>query len=547
MSYGPAAVSRLSRRALILSAVSASAVVSAGLLPRGAFAQEATAPAGAQAASAAPQQFSFDMLTLSMQDKAKGAYVAPEKIRGFFAGLKYDDYRLVSYNPERARWRADKAATAEAPVSQFQLHAFPMGWLFAEPVQMYEVKDGLATEMAFTTDDFRFLNELAAKVPPGEKMPGVAGFRLHYPLNRLDVMDEVVAFLGASYFRALGQGSGYGLSARGLAINTATDQAEEFPRFSAFWVEKPVPGARDVVVYAALESPSVTGAYRFVIRPGEETVMDVTARLFFRADVKQLGIAPLTSMYLFSERNRHAFDDYRPQVHDSDGLRITRTDGDVLWRPLNNPPRLAGSHFMEQSPRAFGLHQRDREFAHYQDSEAHYERRPSLEVEPVGDWGKGDVRLVEIPSDLEVNDNIVAFWVPEGAIKAGDTREFSYRLRWGSLPVEDRDDLAHVLETRSGVGGVSGVESAENVRKFVVDFTGGPLDPLPADAAVEPEIVVHGGEIAAQSFSRVWGSDIWRLVLDVKAESGATVEMVAHVAGFGRKLSETWLYQWINA
>lgn len=540
MSFGRKAAPTLSRRALILSAASASALATVGFVPGLALAQDTTA-------AAAPQQFDFDRLTLSMQDKAKSPYVAPEKISGFFAGLKYDDYRLVSYNPERARWRADKAPADGQPVDQFQLHAFPMGWLFAEPVQMYEVKGGLATEMTFTTDDFRFLNELAAKVPPGEKMPGVAGFRLHYPLNRLDVMDEVVAFLGASYFRALGEGSGYGLSARGLAINTASDVAEEFPRFSAFWVEKPAPGVREVVVYAAMDSQSVTGAYRFVIRPGKETEMDVTARLFFRADVRQLGIAPLTSMYLFSERNRHAFDDYRPQVHDSDGLRITRTDGDVLWRPLNNPPRLAGSYLAEQSPRAFGLHQRDREFANYQDSESRYERRPSLEVEPLGDWGKGAVRLVEIPTDLEVNDNIVAFWVPEGGAKAGDSREYSYRLRWGSLPIEDRTDLGYVLETRSGVGGVSGVESAANTRKFVVDFTGGPLDALPHDADVTPMVTIHGGTIVAQSFQRVWGSDIWRLAMDVSTEPGATVEMVAHIAGFGRKLSEIWLYQWINA
>lgn len=542
MSFGRKAAHTLSRRALILSAVSVSAVAASGLLTKGALAQEA-APAPA---SAAPQQFSFDMLTLSMQDKAKQAYVAPAKISGFFAGLKYDDYRLVSFDPERARWLEAPKADG-GPVSQFQLHAFPMGWLFAEPVTMFEVKDGLATEMGFTTDDFRFLNELAAKVPAGEKMPGVAGFRLHYPLNRLDVMDEVVAFLGASYFRALGMGSAYGLSARGLALNTATDVAEEFPRFSSFWIEKPVAGAREIVVYAALESPSVTGAYRFAIRPGEETEMDVTARLFFRADVKQLGIAPLTSMYLFSERNRHQFDDFRPQVHDSDGLRITRTSGDLLWRPLSNPPRLAGSYLAEQSPRSFGLHQRDRIWEHYQDSEARYERRPSLEVEPLGDWGKGAVRLVEIPSDLEVNDNIVAFWVPEGEVKAGDTREFAYRLRWGDLPVEEQVELAYVLETRSGVGGVSGVESAENLRKFVIDFTGGPLNPLPADAPVEAVVTVHGGEIASQNLHRVWGSDTWRLAMDIKAEPGATVEMVAHVAGFGRKLSETWLYQWINA
>lgn len=161
--------------------------------------------------------------------------------------------------------------------------------------------------------------------------------------------------------------------------------------------------------------------------------------------------------------------------------------------------------------------------------------------------GRGAVRLVEIPSDLEVNDNIVAFWTPEAPVKAGDLREFAYRLRWGNLPVEDRDDMGWVLETRSGIGGVSGVEQAEQIRKFVIDFTGGPLDPLPADSEVEPMVTVHGGEITAQSIQRVWGSDIWRLALDVKAEEGATVELVAHLAGYGRKLTETWLYQWINA
>lgn len=543
MSYGREAVPSLSRRALILAATSASALAAAALRPGQTLAQQAPgvpeALSKTPASAAVQQPFSFDALSQQMQEKAGQAWVAPEKIGGFFAGLKYDDYRLVSFNPERARWRDDRR-------SQFQLHAFPMGWLFAEPVRMYEIREGVATEMTFSTDDFRFLNELATKVPSGEIMPGVAGFRLHYPLNRLDVMDELVAFLGASYFRALGAGSGYGLSARGLALNTASGSAEEFPRFSAFWIERPAPGAREAVVYAALESPSVTGAYRFAIHPGEETVMDVTARLYFRADVEQLGIAPLTSMYLYSERNRHLFDDYRPQVHDSDGLRITRTEGDVLWRPLNNPPHLAGAYFAETSPRGFGLHQRDREFEHYQDSEAHYERRPSLEVEPVGDWGKGVVRLVEIPSDLEVNDNIVAFWVPEAKAKAGDAREFSYRLRWGGLLPLDREDLGWVVETRSGAGGVSGVESVANTRKFVVDFTGGPLDPLPADAVIEPIISAHGGEIVSQSFLRVWGTDIWRLAIDVKAESGTTVELVAHVAGFGRKLTETWLYQWIN-
>ena len=525
--------SQLTRRRLLQAATSSVALASGAALAWPAFAQDAAAQA------AAPQQFSFDLLTEEMRAAATEAYVPGEKPTGFLGDLKYDDYRQIQFNPEKARW--------EGTDSLFRVQAFHMGWLFGEPVRMFEVTNGTSTEMQFSTDDFMYYNELAARVAPHTPLPGVAGFRLNMPLNRPDIYDELVAFLGASYFRALGQGNSYGISARGLAINTASSEPEEFPRFSRFYLERPAAGSHTAVVYATLDSPSVTGAYRFVITPGAETVMDVTARLFFRTDVAQLGVAPLTSMFLFSEKNRALFDDYRPNVHDSDGLRIRRADGDILWRPLNNPPRLSGSYFAEESPLGFGLYQRDRAFDNYQDTEAHYERRPSVEVEPLGTWGKGAVRLVEIPTDLEVNDNIVAFWVPEGEVKAGDTREFAYRLRWGSLPIEDRTDLAHVLETRSGVGGVSGVESAENVRKFVVDFTGGPLDPLPADAEITPMVTVHGGEIVSQNFHRVWGSDVWRLAMDIKAEPGATVEMVAHVAGFGRKLSEIWLYQWINA
>lgn len=500
---------------------------------------DTAAPAAATPEALNTQPFSFDILTAAMQQRATTPHQAPAKVEGFFTTFNYDDYQAVQFNPERGRWAG--------PTAGFNVQAFHLGWLFAEPVQMFEVKDGTARPMTFSTDDFRYYDRVAARVPKHEPLPGVAGFRLNAPLNRADLFDEVVAFLGASYFRALGRDNAYGLSARGLAINTGLGKPEEFPRFSKFWLETPAPFAREVAVYASLESESCTGAYRFVIRPGAETEIDVTARLFFRNAVDQIGIAPLTSMFLFSEKNRAAFDDYRPNVHDSDGLAIYRNDGDHIWRPLNNPPRLAESYFTETSPRAFGLMQRDRNFESYQDAGAHYERRPSLLVEPLGDWGKGAVRLVEIPSTLEVNDNIVTFWVPDAKPVPGTMMEFSYRLRWGALAADVNADIAFVKETRAGIGGVSGVENADGTRKFVVDFEGGLLASLPEDAEVKAVVTIAGGEIAHQALSEIPGTDFWRLVLDISAAPASTVELGAHITGYGRKLSENWLYQWVNA
>lgn len=524
---------QLSRRALLAGASLATTFLAVAALPMMAVADRSE-PGGDRGSV-----FSFDLLAQEMQALAAEPHVPGERPEGFFQDLDYDGYRLI-------RFRDDAARLLDVEGGMFRLQAFHMGWLFAEPVRLFEVSGGRALEMPFTTEDFEYLNELSEQVPDDLILPGIAGFRLLHPINRPDRWDEVVAFLGASYFRALGRGSNYGISARGLTIDTATSEPEEFPRFSRFYVES-APGADEITVYAALESPSVTGAYRFEIRPGAETVMDVTARLFFREDVTELGIAPLTSMFLFAEKNRTGFDDYRPNVHDSNGLRIERADGDVIWRPLNNPPALAGSYFAETAPRAFGLYQRDRDFGSFQDAEARYERRPSLRVEPMGDWGPGAVRLVEIPTKLEVNDNIVAFWVPETPVRAGDALAVAYRLRWGDLPPDADAALAWVDEMRSGAGGVSGVESAEGTRKFVVDFRGGPLADLPADAGIEAVTSVQHGEIVSSTLEHIEGADVWRLVMDVASERGATVELSAHLAGYGRKLTEIWLYQWINA
>lgn len=488
---------------------------------------------------AAPQQFSFETLTAAMKALSATPHTTAPAPEGFLGQLSYDDYRLIRFRDDRARWNEDG--------SNFRLAAFHMGWLFPEPVVIYDVANGMATEMQFSTDDFEYLNELAARVPEHASLPGVAGIRLNYALNRPDKMDELAAFVGASYFRALGRGSAYGLSARGLAVNTATPQGEEFPRFSNFYLERGPANSQSLTLYATLDGPSVTGAYRFVITPGAATVMDVTAHLFFRKDVEELGLTPLTSMFLFSEKNRAQFDDYRPNVHDSDGLRIERSDGDVIWRPLNNPPQLAGSYFPEEAPKSFGLYQRDRRFESFEDTGARYERRPSLKVEPLSDWGKGFVRLVEIPSDLEANDNIVAYWVPEAKAKAGDSLEIAYRLHWGDLPHDDDEPLAYVDETRAGQGGFSGAEAKPGLRKFVIDFKGGLLAQLDSTSPVEPVVTIANATLSGTTLEHIQSSGMWRLVLDVSADSGAVVEMSAHLAGFGRKLTEMWLYQWVSA
>lgn len=486
--------------------------------------------------------FDFDVFTERMKAKAAEPFdSAVVELPEAFAKLDYDGYRKVQFDPKAARW-ADGD-------SGYQVHAFSMGWLFKEPVQIFEVASGEAQPFDFSLADFNVYGDvLALHRPDSEPFPGVAGFRINYPVNKPGAMDELVSFLGASYFRALGRGNVYGISARGLVINSWADGPEEFPRFSEFYLERPTAG-KPLVAYAALEGPSVTGAYRFQIIPAsdaaQETVMDVTARLFFRADIKELGIAPLTSMFLFAETNRGGYDDYRPQVHDSNGLLLARGDGEVYWRALNNTPALGNSYMWENSPKAFGLYQRGREFETYQDAGAHYERRPSLRVEPAGEWGQGSVRLIEIPAKLEAEDNIVAFWVPADPIKAGDAREFGYRLIWGNLDPDPKDVLAHVVETRGGKGGFSGVENDAALRKFVIDFKGDALDAV-ADPNRPFDVVASatGGRVVSSTIQQVEANGVWRLVLDVMIESETPVELKAYLVGGGKRVTETWLYQW---
>lgn len=521
----------MDRRAFLLSSATGALFASRSLMnPGSALAVEADGDAAPES-----QPFSFDILTEKMRDLSTRKYNDPKgDLPDAIANLTYDEHRAIRYRPDHALWKGK---------SPFELQAFHMGWLFKQPVKLYQVEGGKAEPLVFTGADFEYRAPLDPTRFKDLTMPGVAGFRLHYPLNKPDVMDELVSFLGASYFRALGRGNLYGLSARGLAVNTATDGGEEFPRFTDFYLEKPGPDAEEIKLYAALDSPSVTGAFAFRITPGQNTLMDVTMRLFTRADIERLGIAPMTSMFLFGENNHSSFDDYRGEVHDSDGLKIVHQSGDEVWRSLNNPKQLASSFFTEENPRAFGLFQRDRDFEHYQDEEAGYQRRPSLLVEPMSDWGKGTVTLVEIPSRLEVNDNIVAFWMPEAEVKAKQSLEYKYRLTWGSID-ESTGTVARVRSVRTGAGGVSGVKNDDGLRKFVVDFAGDALRNISNESDVVAKVSVSNGDIIHSTVSRIDIDDVWRVVIDMKPDGNKSVELNAYLTKGEDRLSETWLYQW---
>jgi glucans biosynthesis protein len=355
--------------------------------------------------------------------------------------------------------------------------------------------------------------------------------------------------MGASYFRAAGPLDQYGLSARGLAINTALPgQTEEFPRFTDFWLEQNNPDA--CTIFALLDSPSVTGAYRFVAQRGTErgaehgeaVTMTVAARVFTRRPVDRIGIAPLTSMFWYSETNRHGATDWRPEVHDSDGLAVWTGSGERIWRPLHNPDGVQTTSYVDADPKGFGLFQRDREFDNYQDDGVFYERRPSLWVEPLGPWGEGMVQLVELPTDDEIHDNIVTYWTTDRPTPAGETLSYDYRLHWMVEPIFGASPVGRVVSTRVGRAGVPGQDRPARGNKIVVDFVGGSLTDYQSSDNVVPVIEASSAQIADAYAIRVVGTDIWRVVFDVFPDSAEPVELRGYLRFGDEPLTETWLY-----
>ena len=437
------------------------------------------------------------------------------------AALGYDAYRDIRFKPAKALWR-DTA-------SPFQLQFFHRGGLFRDKVEMFEVVDGQARAIAYSPDLFIF--GAAGPVEAGADL-GFAGFRVHGVLHSPGQLDEIAAFLGASYFRAVAKGGGYGLSARGLSLGSG-EPGEEFPAFRSFWIERPRPGARTVVVHALMDGPSLAGAFRFAISPGPTTAFDVTASLFPRLDLAKAGIAPLTSMYLFGPEQPRRFDDFRPEVHDSDGLLIAGRGGGRLWRTLSNPIPNRTSAFSEEAPKGFGLIQRQTGFSTYEDLEARYDRRPSLWVEPLADLGRGEVRLVELGARHEGEDNIVAFWRPAQILQAGGEHRFSYRLNWGPEPVP-APGLARAAQWRTGHGRRPGS------RRFFVDFDGAAAP----GADVAADVGVSAGaafDIVIQPNQQTGGV---RLNFSFDPAGARESELRAALKVGGRLCSETWIHRW---
>jgi glucans biosynthesis protein len=483
----------------------------------------------------ADQHSHYQAVIAQARDLADAPYQSPEgDLPAPLRKIDYDTYRQIRFDPSNAYWRDD---------SPFSVQLFHSGFLFETPVNINVIENGNVAPLSFSTDDFSYDGAASALLDHDLTGSGHAGFRLHYPLNRDDYADEFAVFLGASYFRLVGRDQVYGLSSRGLAIDTASSDGEEFPAFREFWLHKPDADADQVELLALMDSPSLSGAYRFVIQPGDKTRVEVEAALFARDNIAKLGIAPLTSMFTFGETSRERPDDYRPQVHDSDGLLIQTGTDEWIWRPLSNPDSVRISSFFDDNPQGFGLMQRERDFNRYLDTEAQYHRRPSQWVTPLEDWGKGHVELVEIPTPDETHDNIVAYWVAEEPMEAGDSRRLHYQTyTLNSQP--EKHALGRVVRARHGRAEVPGQteETNEGERQFIVDFQGGELGEIATDQPVELDISNRKGDIKLPQVTALPNGG-WRASFRLPA-SDQPSDIRLRLTLEGEPISETWNYVW---
>lgn len=485
----------------------------------------------------ADEAFSYAQLKGFASYMATQPYEAPsEDLPGPLAALDWDQYQAIQMRKDHALWSDDAK-------SLFRIGFFHLGLFFKTPVRMHLVQeDGHTTDVAYTHELFDYGKSGLDKVDLPEDL-GFAGFRINYHTHW---NSDVAAFLGAVYFRAVGGEGQYGLSARGLAINTGDPDGEEFPRFSDYWFVKPAPGADVITVYALMQSERVMGAYRFDIHPGDTLTMDVDAALYPRRPLDRVGIAPLTSMYQHGENDHRMANDWRPEIHDSDGLSLWSGSGEWLWRPLKNPAQLVYSAFGMDHPKGFGLIQRDRNFDHYQDDGVFYNKRPSLWIEPRGDWGAGSVDLVEIPTQDETFDNVVAYWNPSDVLVGGLEYLFSYRMSWGAKPPIS-SPLAQVVATRTGIGGVVGQKRTYFSRRFAIDFAGGDFASLRDHPNLTPIISASRGEIEITSARPLPDGAGYRAMFDLKPTDDSTdpIELRLHLEHDGRPMTEVWTYQYV--
>ncbi len=449
--------------------------------------------------------------------------------------IDYQTYRAIRFKPEQSLWHGE---------NDYEVQFFHPGFLYQLPVTGNVIDaDNDASPIAFEKAMFSYDGKASSLGQYTKDENGFAGFRLHYPIKNEEYKDEFAVFLGASYFRLVGKNQVYGISARGLAIDTALSKGEEFPHFTQFWLIEPKEG-QPITVYARLESPSVAGAYKFVIQPGVDTEVKVQSWLFAREDVDKLGIAPFTSMFLYGENTQKRHDDYRPEVHDSDGVLMVTHAGEEIWRPLTNPSRLQVTSLSDSHPKGFGMLQRDGEWDNYLDAEANYHLRPGLWVTPEAGFEKGRLEVVEIPTNSEIHDNIVAFWTPEKPFVSGESLYFSYNLS----TVEQNpfvSELASVVRTRQGAAVLPGDEfedaSLNTTRQFSIDFSAPSGFSFNSDTT---KLIVQAsnGQVSKQRMHPVADGAEIRATFFLKPKEQQTVDMRAYIEQDGKRISEVWNY-----
>jgi glucans biosynthesis protein len=480
--------------------------------------------------AAAQGGMDFSVLCGKAAQCAATPYEEPPDLPDALQKLGYDALRDIRFDTSKALWRMERLP--------FQVQGFHPGGIQKDRVRIHWMEGDVVQSFSFSPRLFKYpSHDLERQIP---ETFGFSGFRLHYPLNRPDVLDELIVFQGASYFRALCAGARYGMSARGLAVDTVASRWEEFPAFREFWIEKPDRSARSIRVLALLDGPSVVGAYAFHIVPGRDTVIEVRAMLFLRKTPEFLGLMPLTSMHWFGENAGARIQDYRPEVHDSDGLLIHTESGEWLWRPLVNEPRVRHSAFTAHHPKGFGLLQRDRKFESYEDLEAGYHMRPSVWIEPLSPWGEGTIRLIEFSTGTEYADNILACWIPSVLPQVGQPLEIKYRMHWftesAAFP-----PLSRTLSTR-----ISSVIGAPGARKFVLDFSTTPEMEATGLKKIELDLTVSGGGILQKNLMKNGPANTWRVVFDIQPDDkGETVELRCTLKAAGKPLTETWTYLWL--
>lgn len=471
----------------------------------------------------------FDRNTVKdiARDLAEKPYQAPsDKLPDVINNLDFDGFRSIEFKTDQALWHADGLF--------FEAEFFPRGFLYRPKIDIYEVIDGTSKPVSYNPDLFNYSN---SKYRVDDNL-GFSGLKLMAPINQPNIKEECAVFLGASYFRAVAKGQNYGLSARGFSKGTADPQGEEFPLFRAFWLEKPKADVQSIVVYALLDTPSLTGAYRFTIRPGTTTIFDVESFIYPRKLIANGGIAPLTGMFYFDSNNRNHVDDWRPAAHDSEGLLMWTGTGQQLWRPLNNPVDLQYSVFVDEAPKGFGLIQRKHAFDQYEDLALRYDLRPSLWIEPVGEWKAGSVNLVEIPTPSEVNDNIVAFWRPKNPLKAGNEYNFIYRMYWG-WDNPWKTPLARIAATRIG-----SVVDQPDTRLICIDFFDGPLNNFPLDKVLKVNPVTSAGQIQNIAIMPNPVTHGWRATFEFVPGGAKMAELKCALLDGDNPISELWLYRW---